>query len=930
MFNIQARVQDLKRQADYYWDIAPEKSLSFAKRIVRLGKHCGDTPTLALGMMAVGDALKLLGKTDDAWDAFQQAGELYTILGDRLGWARTQIGCLYIAAMSRAHLNEALQNEHTAREIFRADGSPTACELLRRLELNAGRLYGLRGDFPRERACYQAALDITQTLDPQSDPERDVYLLKIYTNMGCVLADLGDFREANHYYALGQQLALASGKPKSIAAIEIGMANIALARGQFRRALDLLYHVEWVLGSDFSMETLSARRLMAECYIHLSRYTEAADLARWVIQEAGARKIRHQLALSLRHLAEAAVGMGDILAANTALKDAQAVYTDMNASALNAQVQLHQARLAFFKGDLDTADSLACEAAACFESSGEQINYARALLLLGEIAHAQHDNPRAKAFANKALGIARAHGVLELKYRAYTLLGHLQPTPQRSAHYYAIAARVITRAQQHLTLSLRPGFLERHGDAVQSLVSAYLESNNMPCAFEALEQAKAQAWTHYLLNREALHWLKTDSASQVRVAALENLRADHHALYRIAHGAQGTNSTHAQRADAKEKLAVVERQIRQLTERLYMRIDSGAHSKHITASARLNLREAQSKLDARTTLIEFYDDGRQLWAFNIRRDHFNVIPLATSGHEVAAIINQIQFDIACALRAGASSTASRALNPVTRRRLAALYTNLIAPVLPASAEACTPLVIVPFGALHYLPFHLLHDGEHHLYERFDLTILPTASMLNSTHANTAMKTVRARVFGHDHGGRLPFTTMEAAGVAARLGVDPFLNDKAKRTALTDDALTILHIAAHGEYRIDQPELSYIEFADGQLIADDVLQRDLDCELVTLSACETGRATVAAGDELIGLGRGFLFAGARALIVSLWQVNDALTVRWMEAFYQALCDGENKAAALRIAMNTLRADSELHPAFWGAFQLVGSAAPLSMH
>ncbi|HEX9373941.1 MAG TPA: CHAT domain-containing protein, partial [Roseiflexaceae bacterium] len=112
-------------------------------------------------------------------------------------------------------------------------------------------------------------------------------------------------------------------------------------------------------------------------------------------------------------------------------------------------------------------------------------------------------------------------------------------------------------------------------------------------------------------------------------------------------------------------------------------------------------------------------------------------------------------------------------------------------------------------------------------------------------------------------------------------------------------------------------------------ADDLLQHDLSYELVTLSACETGRAHVAAGDELIGLGRGFLYAGAGALLVSLWRVADDSTVVLMEHIYRALHTGASKAAALRQAQRAILAERPgLHPAFWGAFQLVGDSHPLS--
>jgi CHAT domain-containing protein len=155
-----------------------------------------------------------------------------------------------------------------------------------------------------------------------------------------------------------------------------------------------------------------------------------------------------------------------------------------------------------------------------------------------------------------------------------------------------------------------------------------------------------------------------------------------------------------------------------------------------------------------------------------------------------------------------------------------------------------------------------------------------------------------------------------------------VEEKADRMALQTQPAQILHIAAHGEHRLDQPDLSYLQLADGQLYADDMLQQDMSYELVTLSACETGRASVAASDELIGLGRGFLYAGAGALLVSLWQVADTSALHFMERMYEALRAGSSKAAALRDAQTFMLAnDRQIHPAFWGAFQLIGDPDPL---
>src|SRR3712207_1269883 len=101
---------------------------------------------------------------------------------------------------------------------------------------------------------------------------------------------------------------------------------------------------------------------------------------------------------------------------------------------------------------------------------------------------------------------------------------------------------------------------------------------------------------------------------------------------------------------------------------------------------------------------------------------------------------------------------------------------------------------------------------------------------------------------------------------------------------------ILHLACHGLFRADNPMFSSLKLDDGWLTAADVMQLDLAGSFVTLSACESGRNEVFAGDELIGLARAFLGVGASTLVVSLWLVQDEATASLMEKYYERLRAG----------------------------------------
>jgi CHAT domain-containing protein len=115
--------------------------------------------------------------------------------------------------------------------------------------------------------------------------------------------------------------------------------------------------------------------------------------------------------------------------------------------------------------------------------------------------------------------------------------------------------------------------------------------------------------------------------------------------------------------------------------------------------------------------------------------------------------------------------------------------------------------------------------------------------------------------------------------------------------------------------------SALKLHDGWLTAADVMQLDLKDILVTLSACESGRSTVLQGDEVIGLPRAFLGAGAAAVVVSLWLVQDESTVTLMTHWYNGLNEGMGRATALRAAQRALR-ERHPHPYYWAPFVLIG--------
>ena len=364
-----------------------------------------------------------------------------------------------------------------------------------------------------------------------------------------------------------------------------------------------------------------------------------------------------------------------------------------------------------------------------------------------------------------------------------------------------------------------------------------------------------------------------------------------------------------------------EQRMRAITEQLYLRNENDPFAKQTLAPS---FSDIQQSLDEDSTLIEYYNDGDGVWAFTLNRNEIQVHRLPVTVKALNQIVAQWQANIASALKMDPHATGSRALTGLARRILQRLHALLIEPLdLTVNTHR---FVFVPYGTLHFLPFHLLHDGIEYLIEKHEILILPAAGMATR---QAPRRTSGVLALAHSWEGKLPHTAAEAQIVQKLFGGSIHAEEQANRVALGATPVQILHIATHGQHRLDQPDLSFLQFADGQLYADDVMQQDLSYELVTLSACETGRAQVATSDDLIGIGRSFLYAGAGALVLSLWQVADQATLGLMEGMYAALYAGASKPSALRQAqMSILAENRDLHPAFWGAFQVVGNADPLS--
>ena len=308
-----------------------------------------------------------------------------------------------------------------------------------------------------------------------------------------------------------------------------------------------------------------------------------------------------------------------------------------------------------------------------------------------------------------------------------------------------------------------------------------------------------------------------------------------------------------------------------------------------------------------------------------------------------------------------------------------LYKILIAPIEKKISNTKN-LFIIPDGILYYLPLeamlsekvtvndHINFSKLPYLVKKFNTSYLFSASFLmeetkepndhysfigfapvfadensqqekkiNSDSTTSQLK--RAIEINDKTYSELPETKREVEGILnlfrkKKLPGLNFISENAKEEMLKSEIMknySFLHIATHGFMNEEKPKLSGIIFTnknnspeeDGILYSDEIYNLNLNADLVVLSACESGLGKIVKGEGIIGLTRGFIYSGARNIVISLWQVADKSTSRLMIEFYRNILDGKSFSSSLREAkLKLIKEGTYSYPLEWSPFVLIG--------
>jgi CHAT domain-containing protein/tetratricopeptide (TPR) repeat protein len=461
----------------------------------------------------------------------------------------------------------------------------------------------------------------------------------------------------------------------------------------------------------------------------------------------------------------------------------------------------------------------------------------------------------------------------------------------------------------------RGTFLEDRIGFYYAPVQQLLERRRYADAFELLERSRSRAMADMLASRKvALARPEEQKLFAETVALRARIAASQSELFELA--AAPEPAKHGPR------MATLQSQIRNLEadqQKLAGRIAAEAPRLQELVVAKPATLQAlqQSMREERYEMLQYLVLEHAVIVWHIGPDSVFVRNVFLPRTELMKKVGALQRSLA---------DRNAKFDETTAREL---FLFLLQPALPRFRSE--RLVIIPHEDLGKIPFQALQDPSDGRFfgERFQISYAPSASVLLGLKRSPGSL-----------GGRL--LAVADPGIAAagpevlaiaklfpggsKVVTDGLAREVDVKAWVRD--FDVIHLSVHGKFDAGEPLLSYLNLGsgggdDGKLTAAEMFGLPLEkSRLVVLSACETGRAEATHGNEILGMVRALIYAGAGTLVLSYWEVDSAATALWMQSFYRA-AQSRPLPDAARAALIQVKARPEYsHPYYWAAFTMIG--------
>lgn len=765
-----------------------------------------------------------------------------------------------------------------------------------------GQLYTAMGSFNLASENITNAMDLyVSTGNSRGEMESLLALGSIYT-------DLGDLEFAGSI--LEKSKSIAEENEFSTSRHFNKLAQISLARGEFEDAIKK---------QEEALRQADEYNIIAQEIWYTIRlgdiYRDLGDQDRSMRYYKKARSDRDSIMSETSSL-EASVNLrlGDLAAAHD--------YFTKQRSNIGAGITLFRmAELELLKSNLTEALSHLNDAGDLFYESGNRIGIANVQLHKGIIYSKQEKLLTAKSFLDSA---KMDDSYPEIKWQAAYQKGIIfekQSEPEKAVGEYLDAIEVIENIRGNITIEeFRNTYINNKINVYNRLINLYLELDRPIPALETTEKAKARTFFEMLAEKK-INFESDKKDSLIRKE--QELRFRIQKLYRQLQSITNNpgvkpETRRAARNELASELKIHQEEYNDIL--LRMKLYNPDYSEIINTGS-VNIEDIKLSLDKNTAILSYWISNDKIYAWCITHNNIFQTSVSVEANILIKTIENARTHIA-------SNATTKAEN-----ELEILYGYLIEP-LKAGILNKPELIIIPNKSLHFLPFQALRDRNgRYLMENYNISYEPSLSVYKLIQSK---KLPAGRKF---FGGALadvaiglntglPATRTEIEKIMPLFDYNTSsIGKNCTETFIKDNisGFNYIHLATHGFFNFEQPVYSFLLFPgsendDGRLTVHEVFSMKLNARLVTLSACETGLGYLDRGDEIIGLSRSFMYAGSRAVIVSLWCVADYQTSLLMTKFYNHIKD-HSPREALAMAQREVKEDYP-NPFFWAPFILLG--------
>jgi CHAT domain-containing protein len=893
----------------------PARALSLAEICLMIAESLNDPGSLAHGLRAKANAHYGVGEHGLAIQFHQRAADLYRSLGDQDEVART------LSASIQPHLllgqyDQAFAAAAEAQRIFESTGNRRR---IARLDINVGNIYHRQDRFTEALACYQRA---HEEFLLHSDPEATAAIL---SNIATCQITLNQFAPALATYERAREFCEQNNMPVLVGQADYNIAWLYYLRGNYGRAIQMLRNTrEMCRKNDDKYHFALCHMDLSEIYLDLNLSQEAAETAREGAELFQSLGMGYEHAKCTANLATAMGQQSQVFLALELFSKAREMFVREQNSSWPSLIDLYQAVLLCDEGRLFEARRLCLSALNFFDSSTFQGKAVLCYLLLARLHTRNGEWQEAIQQCSRAREKLAGFDSPMLSYQAALQMGELLAITHRRKEAYAL----LENARQHLeslrgsmsAQELKIAFMKNRLVVYERLVELCLAGEgSLEQAFHYVEQSKSRALIELIFQTAPV--LPPRGAGQSPLA--QNVRELREELNWYYHRIEQEQLREEDRSP--ERIQELQQQLRQREDQ-FIRIlrelpSDEAEAECLQAPRPLELEEIRASLPAEAVILEYFQLDEKVYAALVSRAQLEIVPVTLTSR-IANLLRLLQFQMSkFHLGQEYAERFAQQLLHTSQAHLQELYDELIVPIRRHIRG--THLIVVPHGLLHYLPFHAFYDGQRYLDQSFTVSYAPSSSIFVLCDRKTVNATGSSLVLGLADASA-PHITEEATAVAKSLApAQLFLGEAASLSQLRESGAEaqFIHIASHGFFRQDNPLFSGIRLGDSYLSLYDLYHLKLPAELITLSGCATGLTALAAGDELLGLTRGLLQAGARSLLLSLWNVHDRSTTELMKSFYAHFRAGNNKVQALHAAMRELR-EAYPHPYYWAPFRLIG--------